>query len=155
MTIIDTRPRIWGVSTQLVAVIDATGCSRRQAQYWRTKGWLHTPSEGPGSRYPWLAELPQLDWLARLNRSADARNSATVNQHGAYRQPGLDDEDAEAGYRLRALGYPYAIRVGRDPWRGVADTDRLVSLITRMRRPFTVAVVVRPEIAALDTEPVA
>lgn len=120
--------------SDLSAALFVTGASHRQAQKWLTWGWFHTPSLGSGHPYPWLAELRQLDWLARLSRSLSS----------------LTDADAEAGYKLRVPGFPYAVRLDGQ-WRGVPEhlMPKVIATLNATQRAYSLTVVVRPEIEAM------
>lgn len=78
---------------------------------WRDRGWLTPPGarRRRQQRFDWAAAIDQIGWLWRLH------------QHTCRR---LDREDADAGWRLRALGAPYAVRAlpgGR--WEPIIDLD--------------------------------
>ncbi|MBO0834437.1 MAG: hypothetical protein J2P28_02825 [Actinobacteria bacterium] len=125
------------MSADLAFVLKATGASYRQAIEWRMWGWLHTPTLGTGSAYPWRLELRQIDWLVRLSRNGRV----------------LDERDSLGGYALRTNGARWGIRVGRAKWRPLEHGD--LSRALKAGEPFTVAVVVRPEISELAGRKVA
>lgn len=110
-----------------IGIPEQYGVPPRVLDYWRRKGWLGVPRPGRGSAVSWTDPViaAQVDWLRRLAKSTRV----------------LDDEDAAAGFYLRATGARYAVRVGGRPWRPLTDLNA-AEMVT-VTEAYTLAEVTR------------
>lgn len=96
---------------------------------WHRYGWLGTEHKGSGHPVEWASHdtEQQISWLGRLR---DAGRT-------------LDAEDAAGGFRLRARGNQWALRIGSGRWVGYDDLAvMLEAAIVARQEPCTLALVI-------------